>query len=272
MILNEGGNVFKDEQNVPETRRINRNEVPGTIAYLQRITGLDLAGSALGSTGISDTSGDIDIGIDANVVTKSAVQGVLVHWCEQQGVAEDKIFNTSKFHSGFIKPGAEINFKCPIEGNANKGYVQVDFMFLINLDWSRWILGAMPSNSKYKGVDRFILLNSIGKAIRQLPNGVPTPEGIKMDGKRGVMNRATDELITTNPDELAQIIIGPQANAKENLAGVEAIIASLRNDPDRDAKVKEAAANFESRGLRLPAMESSAHPTQWFRHLTDRIQ
>jgi hypothetical protein len=40
--LFEGGNIFKDEQGVPVTRRINKNEIPDTIKWLEKLTGLDL--------------------------------------------------------------------------------------------------------------------------------------------------------------------------------------------------------------------------------------
>lgn len=259
MILNEGGNVFKDEKKLPLTRRINRDEIPGTINFLERITGLDLKDAPLGSTGVAASSGDVDLAIDANLVTKPALQQALVNWCKSQQIPEDQIVNTSKFEAGWIKPAADLHFKCPIEGDAKKGFAQVDFMFLNNMAWSRWILGAMPADSKYKGVDRFILLNSIGK-----------PLNVKIDGKRGALDRTTNEIVTTDPAELARILLNPLANVKD-LASVESIVAALRNDPKRKEKLADAMNNFASRGIAFPELAENVHPDNWYRNLLKKI-
>ena len=39
--LLEGGNVFKDKQGQPLTQRINQADVPATIAYIERILGIE---------------------------------------------------------------------------------------------------------------------------------------------------------------------------------------------------------------------------------------
>ena len=264
MILTEGGNVFKDDKGVPQTRRILRNEVPGTLNFLERITGLNLTDNTLGSTGVVDSSGDIDLAIDAATISRDSVRQVLTHWLQQQGIPNDQILNGKGFNGGWIKPGGEageVNFKCPIEGDIKRGFAQVDFMFITNMKWSKWLLGAMPAGSKYKGVDRFILLNSVGK-----------PLNIKLDGKRGAMDRTTDELVTDDPDQLAHILLGPGHTAKEHLNSVESVVAALRNDPQRDQKLADAVANFKSRGLELPVQEASAHPTEWFKHLSTKLK
>jgi hypothetical protein len=49
------------------------------------------------------------------------------------------------------KSGTAVHFKTPINGNPDQGYVQTDFMFLQNVPWSKFVLGAMPADSKYKG-------------------------------------------------------------------------------------------------------------------------
>ena len=94
MILLEGGNVFKDAKKVPITQRINRNDVPTTVAWLEQITGLKLKGELLGSTGVTETSGDIDLALDGNIIKKDAIISVLVNWCKSQGIPNDQIINT----------------------------------------------------------------------------------------------------------------------------------------------------------------------------------
>ena len=80
MILKEGGNIFKDEQGTPVTQRISRNDVDPTLTWLEKITGLPHVDMKLGSTGIKDTSGDLDVAIDAGNVDKTDLYNKLVAW------------------------------------------------------------------------------------------------------------------------------------------------------------------------------------------------
>ena len=43
MILNEGGNIFKDPNGQIATRRINKADVSPTIAWLEQVTGLPVS-------------------------------------------------------------------------------------------------------------------------------------------------------------------------------------------------------------------------------------
>ena len=96
MKLLEGGNVFKDDQGQPLTRRISREEIPATVRYLERITGLDftreknaldgLPARWLGTTGRKESSGDLDLQVDANEISKEQLTALLGTWARQQGV------------------------------------------------------------------------------------------------------------------------------------------------------------------------------------------
>ena len=70
MQLNEGGNIFKDADGRALTQRINQTDVKPTIAWLEQLTGLELQDNTLGSTGRKPTSGDLDLAVDANQITK----------------------------------------------------------------------------------------------------------------------------------------------------------------------------------------------------------
>jgi len=267
MILNEGGNVFKHEDKTPATQRINRIDVPTTVQWLEQVTGLSLMDEMVGSTGKRETSGDIDLALDAKLISKDAVMGTLVNWCKKQGIPEDQIVNRKAksgkpaMLDGWIdQTGIEVHFKCPINGNPKLGYVQVDFNFLNDMKWSKFMLAAMPDGSAFKGVDRAVLFNSIGKTL-----------GVKVNVNSGVHDRTTNELVTNDPAKMAHLFIGPTGTVGD-LAGVESTIAALRNDPNRDAKLHDFANYLKTSGREMPQLEASAHPSNWFRYINQRLK
>ena len=262
-----GGNVFKHADKSPATQRINRTDVPTTVSWLEQVTGLQLMDAMVGSTGQREMSGDIDLAIDANHISKDAVLGTLVNWCKEQNIPQDQILNrkpkgnTPAFLDGWIdQSGIEIHFKAPINGKKENGYVQVDFNFLKIMPWSKFMLAAMPGESKFKGADRAVLFNSIGKTL-----------GIKVNVHTGVHDRATNELVTSDPAKLAHLLIGSTATVGD-LASVESTIAALRNDPKRDAKLHDFAEYLKKDGRSLPELEASSHPSNWFKYINQRLQ
>ena len=273
-----GGNVFKDEAGNPLTKRIDVKDVPTTIKWLEQITGLELSANALGSTGKpkagTQNLGDLDLGVDANTVGNEAVIAMLTKWCQQQKIPADQIINrpTNKkkndpgFNAGYIKnAGNQVHFRTPINGNPENGFVQTDFMLMPNLEFAKSVTGYAPG-SNFKAADRAILYNSIGKATISKD----FPQGVKFDWRTGLYNRMTNELVTSDLNEIAEILLGPGKNAKD-LASVESTIGALRNDPKKEEKLKDARVNFASRNQTLPETAKSEHPAEWFRHLSNKI-
>jgi hypothetical protein len=235
MNLLEGGNVFKDGDGRAVTQRINQTDVKSTLAWLEEmLPGLDLQNNTLGSTGIKDTSGDLDIAVDANQLTKEQLIAQLTRWAVSQ---------KQKPEEWVKQTGAGVHFKTPINGRPDLGYVQTDFMFLKNVPWSKFVLGAMPSDSKYKGRERNVLMNSIAKSM-----------GYKLNQVGGIADRATDKIITDNPDQVAKLLLNKTAT-RQDLASVESILQSLSTDPNRDTKLADFKQHMEREGL--PFLESA---------------
>jgi len=82
-FLNEGGNVFKAAEGGSETIRIKREDVDPTLKWLEDILGIDLVDFKLGTTGKKETSGDLDIAIDKNKVTKDDLVNKLKIWLDK---------------------------------------------------------------------------------------------------------------------------------------------------------------------------------------------
>jgi hypothetical protein len=238
MNLFEGGNVFKDGDGRAVTQRINQTDVKSTLAWLEEmLPGLDLQNNTLGSTGIKDTSGDLDIAVDAKQLTKEQLIAQLTRWAVSQ---------KQKPEEWVKQTGAGVHFKTPINGRPDLGYVQTDFMFLNNVPWSKFVLGAMPADSKYKGRERNVLMNSIAKSM-----------GYKLNQVGGIADRATDKIITDSPDAVAKLLLNRTAT-RQDLASVETILQALSTDSQRDAKLADFKQHMEREGL--PFMESETPP------------
>ena len=258
MNLSEGGNVFKDADGRAVTQRINQTDVKPTLAWLeQMLPDLDLQNNTLGSTGIKDTSGDLDIAVDANQVSKEQLEVQLRSWAASQGFKPEEYVK---------KSGTAVHFKTPIDGRPDRGYVQTDFMFLKDVPWSKFVLGAMPADSKHKGRERNVLVNSIAKSM-----------GYKLNQLAGIADRETNTLITNNPDQVAKMLLNRTAT-RQDLASVESILQALSTDPDRDAKLADFKQHMEREGLPFleDTMESADPYTEYnevnfLARLRDRI-
>jgi hypothetical protein len=230
-----GGNVFKNGNGQALTQRINQTDVKPTLAWLdEMLPGLDLQNNTLGSTGIKDTSGDLDVAVDANQVNKEQLVSQLTSWAQSHGFKPDEWIK---------KSGSAVHFKTPINGRPDQGFVQTDFMFLNDVPWSKFVLGAMPMDSKYKGRERNVIMNSIAKSL-----------GYKLNQNAGIADRATNQLISNDPDKVAKLLLNKTAT-RQDLSSVESILQALSTDPKRDAKLADFKQHMEREGL--PFMEDT---------------
>ena len=154
------------------------------------------------------------------------------------------------------KSGVSVHFKTPIQGNPKNGNVQTDFMFG-DPQWMKFSLsGTVGSN--YKGADRHVMMSSIAK-----------PQGYKWSFKSGLMDRETNEIITKEPNKIAELLLGKGATAKD-LSTVETIHARIKNRTDYNELIADAKDSFSKIGKELPEHVISGTPV-WFRNLMDRI-
>jgi len=244
MILQEGGNVFKDKEGRPGTERISRENVVPTVQWLEQLTGLNLQDNMLGSTGRAATSGDLDLGVDSTKVSKD----VLIKQLLKRGIKADDI----------KKSGDAVHLKTPILGDASNGYVQTDFMFSDNPNLQQFALMGGSEGSDFKGVHRAILLASIAKA-----------QNMKWSPKFGLVDRGTNEVISADPKEIAVRLLG-QGYAPKDLATVETIIKAVKDRPDFEQLVADAKENFSRDNLVLPESRPLPGTGAWFRAWKNR--
>lgn len=253
MQINEGGNVFKDAQGQPLTQRINRADVPATVAWLEKITGIKFPQDRwLGSTGRAATSGDLDMAIDANKLNKDQVAAKLSQYIQSQGQDPRE----------WVKKSGEVHLRTPIAGNPKNGYVQTDFMFFPNLDWGTFFY-AGGTDSAYKGVVRNVLMSSLAKV-----------QGLKV-GANGTFSRATNQMVSMDPDQTAEWLLGPGRD-RNDLKNVETIYQALAKDPQRDAKLADFRGYLEREGLQEPGQVKESlymeyNEVSFLARLRDRI-
>jgi len=231
-----GGNVFKAQDGQPSTQRINRDDVLPTVKWLENLTGLSLVDNMLGTTGRKETSGDLDLAVDANIIDKDHLIGQL----KKQGFTPADI----------KKSGDNVHLKTPINGDPNQGYVQTDFMFG-NPSWQKFSLQGSSDGSPYKGMHRQLLLASIAKAL-----------GYKWSYKYGLVNRDTNEVVSQDPEVIAKTLIG---GTPEDLGSVETIIDKIKNRPDYEQLVHDAKMAFTKDKLTLPGATISEGTADWFK-------
>jgi hypothetical protein len=248
--LLEGGNVFKGPNKEPLTQRINRQDIPATIHWIEQVTGIEFPEDRwLGSTGKKPSSGDLDLAVDLNQVSKEQLAGILSQFVQSQGLDPRE----------WVKKAGEVHLKTPIAGDANRGFVQTDFMFFPNLDWGTFFYSG-GEDSEYKGMNRNVLMSSIAKKL-----------GLKV-GANGMFSRETNKPVDggLDPDYIASVLLG-QGATRDNLKNVESIYAALSNDPDREAKVKDFREYLASEGIREPDMTVRESDANFLARLRDRI-
>jgi len=250
MKLLEGGNVFKDAQGQPLTRRINQADVPATIAWLESVLGMKFAEDRwLGSTGRAATSGDLDLAVDLADASKEQIAQQLTQFVQQQG--QDP--------RDWVRKSGEVHFKTPIKGDARNGFVQTDFMFFNNVDWGTFFY-AGGTDSAYKGMVRNVLMSSLAKHL-----------GLKV-GANGMFSRTTNQLVRNglNPDYVAQVLLGAGRD-RNDLKNVETIYQNLATDPERDAKLADFREYLRREGLQEPSLGVQESDVNFLARLRDRI-
>ena len=230
VILKEGGNIFKDENKVPLTQRINKADVDPTLKWLEQIVKLDLINHKLGTTGKRDTSGDMDIAVDETQVSKEEIIARLKSWTDKNGL------NAKEW---IRKSGINVHFKTPILGDEKNGFVQTDLMFG-DPKWMAWSMRGAMGDSPFKGMHRHVLMASIASA-----------QGMKWSYQRGLLDRDSDGLISQDPKEIARYLLGSGATVGD-LESVETILAAIEGKPHYEELVADARKTFAHEGLTLP--------------------
>ena len=237
-FLNESGNIFKAAEGGSETIRIKREDVDPTLVWLEDFLGINLVNFKLGTTGKKETSGDLDIAIDKNKVTKDDLVKKLKIWLDKNH-PELNLANSNakeakqKLRQWIAKTGSSVHFKTPIRGDEANGFVQTDFMFG-NPDFMLWAIKGEPEG-EYKGRDRQLLINAIA-----------TQRGLAWSPFFGLKDRETGER-TNSPQEVVDKVLGPGHKPEDfdSIHTVFKIISDKEKYPDDVYDAIREKADFE---------------------------
>jgi len=277
MKINEGGNVFKQADKTPLTRRILTSEIASTISWLEQITGLDFTLDRdeenvpikwLGTTGRKKgteeqpgSSGDLDLSVDETQVSKEELISKLAAWCRQQGIPDEQISNTAKDKTNWIeKSGDNVHFKTPVNGNPDNGYAQTDFMFSGDPIWQQFAMRGGREGSQFTGESRAILLASIVSTLHP---------GLKYSYKHGLVDRATNTTVENgkNPATISKLTGIPVA--KLNTA--DDILDAVSKRPNYDQLVAAARETLARSDIQLPEAAPMPGTAAWFRETSNKF-
>lgn len=216
VLLSEGGNIFSDV-------RINKSEVIPTVKSLEKLTGMPLLDSMLGSTGKADTSGDIDLVVDENKLNKDSFIKDLV----SKGVDPKDLKKT----------GIEVAYRAPIidaQGNKTGNHIQVDFMFHNDPTYLKFYYASneMPP---YKGAHRNITMSALAKT-----------KGLLLSMK-GLFERETKVFVSKDPEVIAKRVLGEDAtvNDLQNIPSLMNYLKSHYSPEEVRAMVKDAEETIQ---------------------------
>jgi hypothetical protein len=233
-----GGNVFKDADGNSLTRRILLPEIDPTIKWLEALTGLPLYNNTLGSVRKKKSSKDLDLAVDQNKISKDDLVSILSRWVTKQKG------NTPEW---IKKSGISVHFKTPIGGDPTKGYVQTDFMFGDDVEQMKFGLFSAGDQSQFSGADRNLIMSSIAKSL---------PDDLKYSWQKSLIRRSTGELISKDPEQIANVLLGTQHSSKD-LESVETIANAIRKDQSRIDALKRLIISLRGSNGKKPG-ESKA--------------
>ena len=234
MILNEGGNVFDgtsdfDHVAIEELLDLVNNKI-------LKGTGIECipVGSAATPTP-GKRSGDLDMIIDAGKLTGH----FKVKDAKAARVELEQLFQQAGFDTK--KTGTSVHVKTKVGGAAQ----QVDIMVVDNGETAqKFHVHNIPKGSPYKGIHKQMMIADLAKA-----------KGMKWSPYKGLVNRETNELVSSDMDEIAKQLLGPNASSKD-LGSVESIVKAnpaakeivdkYENDPDANPTWRQKKVAVET--------------------------
>jgi hypothetical protein len=218
-ILNEGGNV------VPGAVPIKRENFSTATKNLQKLLPIGMNLYPIGSAGKKEISSDIDALIDAGELMKAFPAKELKL---SRKALEDYFKEKGLFAA---RTGVSVHVGVPT-GN-NDEIVQVDLMAVENA------ADVVPLHT-HDYTDTTMKGGTLHAMWADLANmsSIPGHNSLMMSPYKGLVDRETKELITSNKDKIAKVIIGPSASA-DDMGNPTKMLKALEKYPEKYKAIKE---------------------------------
>ena len=210
-IIVEGGNV------IPNAQPISKENFPIAMKTLQSIMPKGIELLPIGSAGKKDISSDIDTLIDAGELMN-------VFPAKELKLSRKSLEDYFKEKGLYAaRTGVSIHVGVPV----GKEVVQVDIMAVEKARAAVPLHTHDYTDPTMKGGT----LHAIWADLANL-SSLPDHQSLMMSPYKGLVDRTTKELITADKDEIASIIIGPGATAKD-MGNPKAVLAALKRYPEK---------------------------------------
>lgn len=243
-ILSEGGNV------IPDAKPVTRKNVQTVVNNLQKLMPKGINVYPIGSAGKKDVSSDMDVLIDAAQLMTAFPTKEL----KLSRKALEEYFQSKGMFAA--RSGVSVHVGVPTgEGN---DVTQVDIMAVENAR------DVVPLHTHDYSKDPTMKGGTLHGMWADLTNmsSLPNHPSLMMSPYKGLVDRETKELITSNKDQIAKIIIGPKATA-DDMGSVHSILMALKSNPEKYNAIKDKWA---------PNIELNEDVRSWFRRTMDMLK
>lgn len=243
-LISEGGNV------VPDAKPVTRKNVQTVVDNLQKLMPKGIRVYPIGSAGKKDISSDMDVLIDAGeLMTVFPAKELKL----SRKALEDYFQSKGMFAA---RSGVSVHVGVPT--GEDNDITQVDIMAVENA------ADVVPLHTHDYSKDPSMKGGTLHGIWADLTNmsSLPDHPSLMMSPYKGLVDRNTKELITSNKDQIAKIIIGPNASA-EDMGSVHSILSALRSDPNKYKAIKDKWA---------PNLELNEDVRSWFRYAMNLLK
>ena len=204
--IKEGGNIFPDSVSFDHKIIPNLMQQINSVLAKTNTKAIPIGSGATPTPG--KMSGDLDM-----IVDLADLQQAYKMPDEEAKVIRKKLrqqFDLAGFNTG--QSGTSVHVEVPIGDNTH----QIDIMVVANAETaSKFHTHNIPQGSKFKGVNKMITIAKLAKE-----------KGMKWSPYKGLVNRDTNELISSNLEDIAKRLLGPNARGQD-LGSVESILSAL---------------------------------------------
>jgi hypothetical protein len=242
MKLFEGGNV------VPNAVQLEKANFNAVMDNLRKLLPPNMQLYPIGSAGKKEISSDIDVLVDAKELMTAFPSKEL----KLSRKALEEYFQSKGLFAA--RTGVSIHVGIPI-GNTSD-VVQVDIMAVENAAAAQPLHTHDYSDPTLKGGTLHAMWADLANMSQ-----VPGRGSLMMSPYKGLVDRESKDLITNDKDQIAKIIIGPTANAKD-MGNPTLMMKALEQYPEKYKAMKE-------KYFPQPVAEGSL---EWFRKALDILK